>query len=393
MRGYKVHRFKFTTVLLAAAMCLSLFATPSIAFADETVPSETEASEVEDLKPSEPEATTESSETKPSETAVPSESSETSESERFTVNRKDSVRTITGMCGDRAVWTLDNEGTLTVSGFGDMDNYESDDLIPWKNHKDSIKSVVISSGVTSVSERAFEGCSNLESVNIAGTVTKIGNYAFSDCAKLKSAVLDENLYRSSSGIFFGCTGVQVSYISNYPILIYGGTSDVSKACAGTVVTLKAYDEADGKVFDQWIINRGEIELTIVDEKTATFVMPASLVEITASFKDKDPLNNTLTVKGRNAKLKAKKLKKKSQKISRAKVMTIRNPQGRLTYKLLSVSKSRYKKYFKVNARNGVVTVKQKLKKGTYTVRCRVTASGNADYKGVSRIVSFKITVK
>ena len=388
-----MHRFKFTTVLLAAAMCLSLFATPVLAYEDETSPSETETTEVEDLKPSETEGTTESSETEPSETAVPSESSETSESERFTVNRKDSVRTITGMCGDRAVWTLDNEGTLTVSGFGDMDNYVSDDLIPWKNHKDSIKSVVIASGVTSVSERAFEGCSSLESVNIAGTVTKIGNYAFSDCAKLKSAVLDENLYRSSSGIFFGCTGVQVSYISNYPILIYGGTSDVSKACAGTVVTLKAYDEADGKVFDQWIINRGEIELTIVDEKTATFVMPASLVEITASFKDKDPLNNTLTVKGRNAKLKAKKLKKKSQKISRAKVMTIRNPQGRLTYKLLSVSKSRYKKYFKVNARNGVVTVKQKLKKGTYTVRCRVTASGNADYKGVSRIVSFKITVK
>lgn len=388
-----MHRFKFTTVLLAAAMCLSLFATPVLAYEDETSPSETETTEVEDLKPSETEGTTESSETEPSETTVPSESSETSQSERFTVNRKDSVRTITGMCGDRAVWTLDNEGTLTVSGFGDMDNYGSDDLIPWKNHKDSIKSVVIASGVTSVSERAFEGCSSLESVNIAGTVTKIGNYAFSDCAKLKSAVLDENLYRSSSGIFFGCTGVQVSYISNYPILIYGGTSDVSKACAGTVVTLKAYDEADGKVFDQWIINRGEIELTIVDEKTATFVMPASLVEITASFKDKDPLNNTLTVKGRNAKLKAKKLKKKSQKISRAKVMTIRNPQGRLTYKLLSVSKSRYKKYFKVNARNGVVTVKQKLKKGTYTVRCRVTASGNADYKGVSRIVSFKITVK
>ena len=388
-----MHRFKFTTVLLAAAMCLSLFATPVLAYEDETSPSETETTEVEDLKPSETEGTTESSETEPSETTVPSESSETSQSERFTVNRKDSVRTITGMCGDRAVWTLDNEGTLTVSGFGDMDNYGSVDLIPWKNHKDSIKSVVIASGVTSVSERAFEGCSSLESVNIAGTVTKIGNYAFSDCAKLKSAVLDENLYRSSSGIFFGCTGVQVSYISNYPILIYGGTSDVSKACAGTVVTLKAYDEADGKVFDQWIINRGEIELTIVDEKTATFVMPASLVEITASFKDKDPLNNTLTVKGRNAKLKAKKLKKKSQKISRAKVMTIRNPQGRLTYKLLSVSKSRYKKYFKVNARNGVVTVKQKLKKGTYTVRCRVTASGNADYKGVSRIVSFKITVK
>jgi endo-1,4-beta-xylanase len=74
-------------------------------------------------------------------------------------------------------------------------------------------------------------------------------------------------------------------------------------------------------------------------------------------------------------------------------MTVRNPQGRVTYRLMSVSKSRYKKYFKVNARNGVVTVKKKLKKGTYTVRCRVAASGNTEYKGVSRIVSFKITVK
>ena len=194
-------------------------------------------------------------------------------------------------------------------------------------------------------------------------------------------------------IFYGCPGVSVSYIASYPITVIGGTSDVSKACAGSTVTLTVGDAPEGKTFDQWTVNMGEVEVTVVDEKTATFVMPAGYVQITASFKNKEPQNNTLSVRGKKTKLKAKKLKKKAQKVSRGKVMVIRNPQGRLTYKLLKVSKSRYKKYFKINSRNGVVTVKKKLKKGTYTIRCRVTASGNEVYKSGSRVVSFKITVK
>ena len=355
-------KYKFASVLLAASMCMSLYAAPVMVSADETEPSGTETTEVEELKPSGTEETTGTSESAPSET-IPSESTVPSETDKFTVTRKDSVRTVSGMCGEKAVWQLDNTGTLTVSGFGDMDTWESVDLVPWKNYKDSIKSIVISSGVTSVSESAFEGFVNLETVNIAGTVTKIGKYAFSNCDALKSAVMDENLYKTSWGIFYGSKNVQVSYIPSYPIIVYGGISYVSRACAGTVVTLKAYDEAAGKIFDKWIVDRGEIELTIVDEKTATFVMPASFVEITASFKEKEPQNNTLSVSGKKASLKAKKLKKKAQKVSRAKVMVIRNAQGRVSYKLLSVSKSK-KKYFKVNSRSGVVTVKKKLKKGT-----------------------------
>ena len=377
-------RTKFTSVLLAAFMSLSVFTAPVAVMADETEPSETETSEAEDFKPSE------SDSSKPSESSEPTETSQT---EKFTVNRKESVRTVTGMCGDRAVWLLDNNGTLTVSGFGDMDNWETGDLVPWKNYKDSIRAVVVSSGVTSVGERAFDGCLSLETVNIAESVVKIGDFAFSGCTNLKSAVLDENLYRSSTGIFYGCPGVSVSYIASYPITVIGGTSDLSKACAGATVTLTVGEAPEGKTFDQWTVNMGEVEVTIVDEKTATFVMPAGYVQITASFKDKEPQNNTLSVRGKKTKLKAKKLKKKSQKVARGKVMVVRNAQGRVTFRLLKVSKSRYKKYFKINGRNGVVTVKKKLKKGTYTIRCRVTASGNEAYKSGSRVVSFKITVK
>ena len=363
-------KIKIASVLLAGALFMAVFAVPALVSADETTTTETSAFESET-----------------SETAEPSHTS------RLTVVKKNTSRTVSGMCGDKASWLLDDSGTLTVSGFGDMNTWASFDLVPWNNYKDSIFAVVISNGVTSVSERAFEGCRNLEAVTIAQSVTKIGDYAFANCTDLKSAVLDENLYRSSNYIFDGCSGVEVTHYASYPVVVYGGTADVSKACEGATVTLTVGAAPLGKVFDCWTVNSGEVVLNEGEDGTATFVMPASYVEITASFKDKDPQTNTLTVRGRNTKLKAKKLKKKAQKISRSKVMTVRNAQGRVTYKLVSVSRSRYKKYFKVNSSNGTITVKKKLKKGTYTVKCRVTASGNNEYKGMSRTVTFKITVR
>ena len=50
-------------------------------------------------------------------------------------------------------WTLSNDGTLTISGTGDMGYYE-DNPAPWKG-QGIIKKVIITNGVTSIGGYAF----------------------------------------------------------------------------------------------------------------------------------------------------------------------------------------------------------------------------------------------
>ena len=106
--------------------------------------------------------------------------------------------------------------------------------------------------------------------------------------------------------------------------------------------------------------------------------------------------NTLSVQSGKKKISYKKLRKKAQTISLPKVAKVSNAQGTLKYSVISAKKSKSKKSFKskfkVNASTGVITIKKKkLKKGTYTVTCSVTASGNDQYAGITR--AFTVTVK
>ena len=65
-----------------------------------------------------------------------------------------------------------------------MDNYYSHN-IPWYSFRSKIKEIKINSGVTSIGNSAFDGCSSLTSVTIPNSVTSIGNYAF-NCSSLTS---------------------------------------------------------------------------------------------------------------------------------------------------------------------------------------------------------------
>ena len=60
-----------------------------------------------------------------------------------------------GTCGDSLTWTLDDAGTLTISGTGPMEDYSWDweSPAPWYSVRETIKKVKIGSGDGSVDNK------------------------------------------------------------------------------------------------------------------------------------------------------------------------------------------------------------------------------------------------
>ena len=98
--------------------------------------------------------------------------------------------TKSGTCGDNLTWILSN-GTLTISGTGAMANYEHS-TAPWYVYWPSILSVIISDGVTSIGDYAFQHCESLTSVTIPNSVTWMGSNAFYGCSSLTSVTINSD---------------------------------------------------------------------------------------------------------------------------------------------------------------------------------------------------------
>ena len=124
-------------------------------------------------------------------------------------------------------WKLEN-GTLTVSGVGAMEDYKATKVtnpwggsqitgtnVPWWNDRNSIQHIVIEDGVTSIGDYAFywlwADTSNVVDISIPASVKSIGDYAFNNCLRGAAA---ENATISLRGVesigeqaFYNCTGL------------------------------------------------------------------------------------------------------------------------------------------------------------------------------------------
>ena len=118
----------------------------------------------------------------------------------------------TGQCGENLTWTIDSEDVLTISGEGDMYDYYANGQ-PWPTdvfHSlsgDSIKSVIILPGVTSIGEYAFAYFHNMVSVSIPDSVTSIGEYAFAYCHNIEAVSIPDSVTSIGESAFIGCDGL------------------------------------------------------------------------------------------------------------------------------------------------------------------------------------------
>ena len=102
-------------------------------------------------------------------------------------------------------WSLSRSGALTISGSGKMPDFSSvANAAPWDKQKDKIQSVIIESGVQSISGGAFSGCTALEKLSISETVTQIDLNAFGGCTSLAAFEVAEGnkAFLSVGGVLF-----------------------------------------------------------------------------------------------------------------------------------------------------------------------------------------------
>lgn len=127
-----------------------------------------------------------------------------------------------GKCGENLTWTLNDEGTLTISGTGHMDNYWNNEYnkeefarnpqTPWRRLYYDIKKVVIEEGVTSIGENAFFCCSELKTLTLPESVKWIGADAFLSCESLTEITFPtELLFIGGIEVFRYCDSLKRIY--------------------------------------------------------------------------------------------------------------------------------------------------------------------------------------
>lgn len=111
-----------------------------------------------------------------------------------------------GKCGDNLTWTL-KDGTLTISGTGEMWDYDSSTTASWGAYKKAIRGVIIDEGITSIGNYAFYGYDLIGDLVIPNSVASIGDSAFYSCWQLNgSLVVPEGATSIGNHAFYGCTG-------------------------------------------------------------------------------------------------------------------------------------------------------------------------------------------
>ncbi|GAP71777.1 bacterial Ig-like domain [Candidatus Symbiothrix dinenymphae] len=92
---------------------------------------------------------------------------------------------------------LDEYNTLTITGSGEMPGTENS---RWA----AVKEVVITDGITSLGDNAFNGLTACTSVSIASTVTRIGVGAFKGCSSLYELTIPSSVLTIGREAFKGC---------------------------------------------------------------------------------------------------------------------------------------------------------------------------------------------
>ena len=186
----------------------------------------------------------------------------------------DGVLTFSGIDGNIS-WSV-ADGVLTLSGTGDMNNYDYwDNPAPWKNLK--FTTAVIEEGVTSIGDDAFEGCAGLTSITLPDGITSIGEFAFYDCTGLTSVTLPVSLTSIGNGAFGDCWSLTSITIPKNVTFVSGDAFSGCNKLESILVdnSNTAYTSSDGILYSKDMTQL----VACPGAKSGALIVPDSVVAI------------------------------------------------------------------------------------------------------------------
>ena len=84
----------------------------------------------------------------------------------------------------------------------------------WRDFREDIKNVNIDTGITTISNGAFDSCVNIVSVKIPNSVKLIDSGAFAECYSLTNVTIPNSVEEISNGAFWDCVSLENIEIPN-----------------------------------------------------------------------------------------------------------------------------------------------------------------------------------
>lgn len=113
------------------------------------------------------------------------------------------------------LWSLSDDGVLTLSGEGALPDFSAYSEQPWRASAQKITKLTVSGGITYIGAHSFELLPYLATVSLPSSLSEVGESAFERCYALKSIKMPAAVKRIGARAFADCWR-----LSEYNIAFY-----------------------------------------------------------------------------------------------------------------------------------------------------------------------------
>lgn len=126
--------------------------------------------------------------------------------------------TACGSCGETLSWGLSADGTLVISGSGEMTDYSYVSSAPWFSYRERIRLIAVEAGVTTIGRLAFHGLFHAATASLPDGLLSVKAFAFKGCQALSHIEIPYSVGEIQEGAFANCYVLTAFYLPrNHPV--------------------------------------------------------------------------------------------------------------------------------------------------------------------------------